>query len=143
MRRTAPLLAALAAVAVACGPSGGDAPGEGAARCETGLDVPAGFHITGSDEIRQVGWIAVRESYRDENGRALHVIVGLAGEFGEGLPAAGTLVLAGGGEARLVGEGTSWLAVWDQGGPCSQRVVGGEGFGRGGFVRVLGELGVT
>jgi hypothetical protein len=82
-------------------------------------------------------------NFRDEAGRELHAFAGIPGEFGEGLPDAGTVVLVGGEIGRLAGGvHRVWVLVWDEGGPCDPKVVLGRGFERRAFLETLERAGV-
>ena len=67
---------------------------------------------------------------------------GISGEFGEGGSFAGSFPVPGGQEARLIGRGSDWVLIWEADPPCVQRTVGGNGFRRSQFVRLLRDLGL-
>ncbi len=140
------LTAGLLALSAACG-GGGRAGGSTASpeppRCETGFKVPAGFEPAGTFEEPAPDHVGVRLDFRDDRGRELHFSAGIAGEFGEGAAVAGSLRVATGEEATLLGGGETWILVWDEAGPCATHAVIGNGFTRDGFVSVLRESGVV
>lgn len=141
--RRALRVAVLAVLAAACTGRGETAPPQTRPLCEIGFSPPSGFSPAGSDEIPQEGWIAVRMSFRDDQGHTLHLTSGLAGEFGEGMPFRRIISLADGSDARLIGEATSWLVAWETDPPCTERTIGGIGFGRNGFLRLLRAIGAA
>jgi hypothetical protein len=74
----------------------------------------------------------------------LHAFAGIPGEFGEGLPDAGTVELVGGGTGRLAGGVHEvWVLSWAEGGTCDPRVILGRGFDRRGFLELLRRAGVA
>ncbi len=113
------------------------------ARCETPFTVPPGFRLTESLEDPYPDHVGVRLGFRDRERRELHVFVGIPGEFGEGLPAAGAVSLAAGEDGRLLGADATWVLAWDSTGPCAVHAVLGNGFTRVAFLRVLEESGVV
>lgn len=81
--------------------------------------------------------------FADPAGREIHVFAGIPGEFGEGLPDHGEVTVTEGGPARLLGDGSVWVLVWDTSGACAAHAVLGNGFKRGEFLRVVKEAGVV
>jgi hypothetical protein len=142
VRRAA--LAALAAVVLGASCTGDrSAPGAGPAgkpRCEAhpGRGVE-GFVLNRTREIEEPDHVAVRKEYRDRRGRLLVYLLGLSGEVGEGLPFLREVGLVTGQPARFLGRDGNWTIVWEEGFPCSQMAVVGNGFGREDFVRALVE----
>jgi hypothetical protein len=131
---------------VACG--GGAAtrppPTSGRTTCEVSFVTPPGFERTDTFEESYPDRVGVRLGFRDEAGRELHAFAGIPGEFGEGLPDAGTVELVTGRIARLAGGVHEvWVLVWDEGGLCDPRVVLGRGFERKGFLELLERAGVV
>jgi hypothetical protein len=102
-------------------------------RCDPALQTPAGFEVTGSMEDPSGDHTGVRVDLRADGGRELHYFAGIAGEFGEGLPDRGTVTLADGSTARLVGRGTTWVLAWEGQEPCSPRIALGTGMDAEGF----------
>jgi hypothetical protein len=121
----------------------GPAPSGGPAPCGTGFTPPEGFHPTERFTERYSDHLGVRQGYRDDLGRELHVFAGIPGEFGEGLPPAGTVAVTTGQTAVLLGRNEVWVLSWDAEGPCAARAVLGHGFGRRGFLGTLQEAGVV
>jgi hypothetical protein len=71
------------------------------------------------------------------------VLVGIPGEIGEGLPAAGQLELTEGSSAELVGRDDVWIAIWDEGDRCDPRAVIGNGFTQETFEEALADAGLV
>lgn len=140
-RRARRLTAGLLALSAACG--GGSAASPEPPRCETRFTVPAGFEQTGSLEEPAPDHVGVRLDFLDGEGRELHYAVGIAGEFGEGASVAGSLRVATGEDATLLGGGQTWILVWESAGPCATHALIGNGFSRGTFIEVLRESGVV
>ncbi|MBI2237708.1 MAG: hypothetical protein HYU54_04175 [Actinobacteria bacterium] len=142
MRGAGRLAAGLLVLVAACG-GGGRAGGSTASpeppRCETRFTVPAGFEPAGTFEEPAPDHVGVRLDFRDGGGRELHFSAGIAGEFGEGAPVASSLRLATGEEATLLGDGETWILVWDEAGACATHAVIGNSFTREAFVEVLRE----
>jgi hypothetical protein len=135
----------LALLASACSGEGAAEPSRSAGRprCDVGFAVPAGFQRFESFSEPYADHLGVRLGFRDQAGRELHVFSGIPGEFGEGLPPAGSLPIVTGEQAVLLGQDQVWVLSWDTRGPCSARAVLGDGFPRPSFVRVLEEAGVV
>jgi hypothetical protein len=130
---------------VACGGGAASQPTPTSERstCEVSFVTPPGFERTDTFEEPYPDRIGVRLGFRDEAGRELHAFAGIPGEFGEGLPDAGTVVLATGRIGRLAGGvHRVWVLAWDEGGPCDPRVVLGRGFDRRAFLETLERAGV-
>lgn len=104
--------------------------------------IPAGFRSTETFEDPSADGVGVRLSFRDDQGRELHIFAGIRGEFGEGLPLASQVRLASGEEVRLLGKEETWVIAWDWGGPCGSHAVVGNGFAKQAFIDVLEESGV-
>jgi hypothetical protein len=131
---------------VACGGGAASQPPPTSDRttCEVSFVTPPGFERTDTFEESYPDRVGVRLGLRDEAGRELHAFAGIPGEFGEGLPDAGTVELVTGGIARLAGGVHEvWVLVWDEGGLCDPRVVLGRGFERSGFLELLERAGVV
>jgi hypothetical protein len=111
--------------------------------CETGFTPPEGFAQTDSFTEPYADHLGVRQGFEDDRGRELHVFAGIPGEFGEGLPPGGSVTVATGESAALLGRDQVWALVWDTEGPCSARAVLGNGFGRVEFVDSLREAGIV
>jgi hypothetical protein len=132
-------LAAFALVAVsACGGSASTPPADDPPTCEPGVAVPSGFEPLDSFEEPYDDHVGVRLGYRDEDGRELHLLVGIPGEFGEAMTSLGDLPLPGGRTADLYSgvEGV-WTAVWREDDVCDPRAVIANGFSREAFLDVL------
>lgn len=132
------LLTAILAVAAGC-----SSPGAPAVPlvCEPPLAPPAGFVQVERVESREADHVGVRTSYRSADGPELHLLAGIPGEVGEGLPMAGTVRVAGGVDARLLGADRRWVLVWGSDEVCDPYAVIGEGFDRRSFVGLLREVG--
>jgi len=127
-------LAACAGGAASTQPAGHTGPPV----CDAPFAPPAGFEPTETFKEEYPDRIGVRLGYADGGGRELHAFAGIPGEFGEGLPDAGSLKLAGGGRGRLSGGPNQvWVVTWDEGGACDPRAVLGSGFDRRAFVSIL------
>jgi hypothetical protein len=128
---------ALAACAGGVGPAAGSTPSDPPV-CDARFAPPSGFEPTERYEEEYPDRIAVRLGYADGQGRELHAFAGIPGEFGEGLPDAGSVTLAGGRFGRLSGGPNQvWVVAWEQDGPCDPRAVLGSGFDRRAFLEVL------
>lgn len=121
--------------------TGAETPGVARMRCRTEIAPPAGFAPIGTFRVREADHVGIRESYRDPEGRELHVTAGISGEFAEGGEVV-EVTLASGEPARIAGSGTDWVLLWESPPPCEQRTVGGAGFASAGFVDVLVEMGL-
>lgn len=131
---------------VACGGGAVSQPAPTSDRitCEVNFVTPPGFERTDTFEESYPDRVGVRLGFRDREGRELHAFAGIPGEFGEGLPDAGTVRLATGRTALLAGGVHEvWVLVWDEGGICDPRVVLGRGFDRSGFLELLERAGVV
>ncbi|HET7929394.1 MAG TPA: hypothetical protein VFM40_07570 [Actinomycetota bacterium] len=112
--------------------------------CEVSFVTPPGFERTDTFEERYPDRIGLRVGFRDESGRELHAFAGIPGEFGEGLPEAGTVELVGGRTGRLAGgPHRVWVLTWDEGGLCDPRAVLGRGFDQREFLDLLALAGVA
>ena len=125
----------------ACG-GGAGSPPQGAPTgqpvCDTRFAPPAGFEPTETFKEGYPDRVGVRLGYADESGRELHAFAGIPGEFGEGLPDAGTVEIVGGGAGWLSGGPNEvWVVSWEEGGACDPRAVLGSGFDRRAFLGVL------
>jgi hypothetical protein len=137
-------VAALVVAAALAGPACGrsrEAPDPGPVRCRAPLAVPDGFRVTDRMQDPHPDRIGLRLDIADDRGRELHYFSGIQGEFGEGLPDRGRLVLRDGGSAALVGGGLTWALVWTTGSPCTPAAVLGTGMGRGEFRDLLQRAG--
>ena len=123
---------------VACGGGAATQPMPTADRivCEVRFVTPPGFERTDTFEERYPDRIGVRLGFRDEAGHELHAFAGIPGEFGEGLPDAGTVELAGG-PHRV------WVLTWEEGGMCDPRAVLGRGFDQREFLDLLALAGIA
>jgi hypothetical protein len=147
VRRTAALVVGLAFLA-GCTEDRQPQPetrgSEPATRCDVRPGaVPEGFILRRTRELPQGDdRVAVREEYRDAEGRLLVYLLGVAGEVGEGLPHLGRRTLVAGGQARFLGEAPNWILAWDDEPPCSQMSIVGNGFERDEFLGLLEKAGV-
>ena len=149
MRRTrnAAVFVSSVLTLAACAGGAGSPPEAGPTSplvCDARFVPPAGFEPTETFKEKYPDRIGVRLGYADEDGRELHAFAGIPGEFGEGLPDAGTVKLAGGGSGRLSGGPNEvWVVSWDEGGLCDPRAVLGSGFDRRAFLAVLEGAGLV
>lgn len=130
----------LASLAVACGgeaSSREDAHSDGAQPCESGFTTPEGFRQTERFLDPYPDHVGIRLGFVSDDGRELHFFAGIPGEFGEGLPPAGAVVVAQGLEGPLQGSEETWVLSWRAPGPCGVRAVLGTGFTRSSFLRTL------
>jgi hypothetical protein len=111
--------------------------------CEVRFAAPTGFAPLETFEEPYPDHVGVRLGYRDDQRREFHVLVGIPGEIGEGLPAAGTLELTEARTARMMGRDRVWVVVWSEGDLCDPRAVIGNGFDRDEFVDALGDAGLA
>jgi hypothetical protein len=111
--------------------------------CEVRFAAPAGFAPLDPFEEEYRDHVGVRLGFRDPQGREFHVLVGIPGEIGEGLPAAGQLELTEGRSAELVGRDDVWIAIWDEGDRCDPRAVIGNGFTQETFKEALADAGLV
>jgi hypothetical protein len=136
------VVVSLALVVAGCTGGGGggddDATSE---RCDVPLVVPDGFDVTGGIEDPQRHHIGVRIDLAADDGAELHYFSGIAGEFGEGLPAHGRIELRGGATGIVVGSDTTWLVEWETAPPCTPTVVLANGVERRRFRELLHEAG--
>lgn len=153
---------ALALAAVSCGgaptvehegaPGVGTSPaptasaspdGTGDPRCAVlpGL-APEGFALVRRRERPQADHVGLRLSYRAPDGRRLEYLLGIPGEVGEGLPLVDELELATGLRALLLGRDQAWILVWEDGPPCGQSAIIGNGFSEDAFLQLLNATGL-
>ena len=111
--------------------------------CEVRFAAPDGFAPIETFEDDYPDHIGVRLGYRDDRRREFHVLVGIPGEIGEGLPAAGSVELAGGETGTVLGRDDVWVVVWREGDVCDPRAVIGNGFTRSEFVAALTDAGLV
>jgi hypothetical protein len=111
-------------------------------KCHQLAVAPTGFKVTETVEERYPDHIGIRITFRDDHGRLLHSFTGVPGEYGEGLPVAGSAHLASGEDVSLIGEDQTWVVAWDTGGLCGAHALIGNGFTREGFIRALKAFGV-
>lgn len=144
MRGALAVVLALTAMA-ACRPvpRGDPGPEEAGPTCEVAVRAPEGFAALTPFREEYEDHVGVRLGFRDDRGRELHAFAGIPGEFGEGLPAAGTVELGVGRTGLLSGAGRVWVVEWSQGGPCDPRAALGNGFGREGFLDALEAAGIS
>ena len=143
MRRRAPRIGLGVAVALGLAACGGTTPRDDEPeRCDVPFTVPSGFEVTGGIEDPYPDRIGVRVDMDGQGDAELHFFAGIPGEFGEGLPEAGSFPTEAGGRASLLGRDDVWVLVADGTG-CSQTAVLGSGIGRRGFVELLREAGAV
>lgn len=110
--------------------------------CELGIGSPAGFRVAESFREPYPDHVGTRVGLVSPDGRELHLFAGIPGEFGEGMPVAGSVEAAPGVDGVLRGSERTWVLTWQVPGPCGRRAALGSGFGRRGFLAVLREAGV-
>jgi hypothetical protein len=133
------LLAGMVALTV----GGCSAPDEPPVVCGVRFAAPADFDPLEPFEEEYPDHVGVRLGFRDEGGREFHVFAGIPGEFGEGLPAAGSVPLTEGRNGNLAGRVEVWVLTWEEGGPCDPRAVLGNGFTREEFDAALIDAGLA
>jgi hypothetical protein len=121
---------------------------DGAARadrpvCEVRFAAPSGFAPIETFEEPYPDHVGVRLGFRDADRRQFHVLAGIPGEIGEGLPPGGTLRLTEDRTGELVGRDPVWVVVWSEGDRCDPRAVIGDGFTRETFVAALEDAGLV
>ena len=129
--------------ATAFGLGGCDASDDPPVMCGVRFAAPAGFEPLEPFEEQYPDHVGVRLGFRDVRGREFHVFAGIPGEFGEGLPAAGSVALTEGRIGRLAGRAEVWVLTWEEGGLCDPRAVLGNGFTREGFRAALIDAGLA
>ena len=143
MRRALARIVPVVALTAALTGGGSDAADDaGPERCDVPFTVPDGFEATGGIEDPYEDRVGVRVDMEADGGRELHFFAGIPGEFGEGLPLAGSLPTAAGGEGALLGDDDVWVFRVDGEG-CSQTAVLGSGLDRRDFVAMLREVGAV
>ncbi|MGQ0668463.1 MAG: hypothetical protein ACT4PO_02120 [Actinomycetota bacterium] len=146
MRRVIPSLAVGVAFLVTACPGGesdrAPVPESSVQACRVDVTPPPEFRLQNTIRRSESDHVGIRRSFVDAAGRVLHFFSGISGEFGEGMSVAGSLTVAGGEEARLLGVGQDWVLVWSSSGPCAAQAVIGNGFARGEFLQVLEASGV-
>jgi hypothetical protein len=111
-------------------------------KCGALAVAPSGFKVTETVEERYPDHIGIRITFRDDRGRRLHSFTGVPGEYGEGLPVAGSAHLASGEDVSLIGKDQTWVIAWDTGGLCGTHALIGNGFTKEGFIKALKVSGV-
>jgi hypothetical protein len=130
----------LAALAVACtreASSHDEASADEERTCQAGFTTPEGFQQTESLRDPYPDHVGIRLGFVSDDGRELHYFAGIPGEFGEGLPSAGDVMVAQGLEGPLQGGRRTWVLSWHAPGPCGARAVLGTGFTRAAFLQTL------
>ena len=149
MRLTHRLVGSVVCLAVAVTACAGSSdPSEGSPHddiptCEPGFATPHGFRQTEVFEDPYVDHVGIRLGFTSDDGRELHFFAGIPGEFGEGLPVAGSVEAAGGIEGSLQGSATTWVLTWRAPGPCGIRAVLGSGFAKSAFLDTLERAGIV
>lgn len=131
------LLASLATACAGEASSHDEASPDVAQPCEAGFTTPEGFRQTERFLDPYPDHVGIRLGFVSDDGRELHYFAGIPAEFGEGLPPAGTVVVAQGLEGPLEGSEETWVLSWRAPGPCGVRAVLGTGFTRSSFLRTL------
>jgi hypothetical protein len=111
--------------------------------CGVRFAAPAGFDPLEPFEEQYADHVGVRLGFRDDRGREFHVFAGIPGEFGEGLPAAGSVALTEGRSGNLAGRAEVWVLTWEEGGRCDPRAVLGNGFTREEYRAALADAGLA
>jgi hypothetical protein len=111
--------------------------------CNVRFAAPAAFEPLEPFEEEYPDHVGVRLGFRDDREREFHVFAGIPGEFGEGLPPAGSVGLTGGRNGSLAGRALVWVLTWEEGGPCDPRAVLGNGFSREEFHAALVDAGLA
>ena len=142
MIRRVPLLLLLVALS-GCGGSERDVPVDDRPVCEVRFAAPSGFAPLETFEEQYPDHVGVRLGFRDDERREFHVLVGIPGEFAEGLPVLGDVALSENRTGVLVGRDEVWIVTWDEGDLCDPRAVIGSGFTQSGFVDALEAAGLA
>lgn len=138
------VLVVLVGLAACSGSDGGEPSGP--AMCELAFTPPSGFEaLEDVFEEEYPDHVGVRFGFRDAERREVHVLVGIPGEIGEGLPVVGEVALTGGGTASLrAGPHGVWIVVWEEGDRCDPRAVIANGFEeRSEFLDALADAGIA
>lgn len=98
-----------------------------------------GFALHRSREIRYRTHVALREEYRDVEGRRLFYLRGVVGEMGEGAGEFEPVTLVDGTPATFFGREDAWGIFWEGRHPCPQMAVIGNGIGRRDFIGLMVE----
>jgi hypothetical protein len=133
----------LVAGATAFALGGCTAPDEPRVVCGVRFAAPAGFDPLEPFEEQYADHVGLRLGFRDVGGREFHVFAGIPGEFGEGLPAAGSVPLTEGRSGKLAGRAEVWVLTWEERGRCDPRAVLGNGFTREEFQAALADAGLA
>lgn len=136
-------LALLLVALAGCGASGPDATADDRPVCEVRFAAPSGFAPLEPFEEPYPDHVGVRLGFRDDERREFHVLVGIPGEFAEGLSVVGDLALSEGRTGVLVGRDDVWIVTWDEGDLCDPRAVIGNGFTQDGFEDALEDAGLA
>jgi hypothetical protein len=102
-----------------------------------------GFMLVKTQQIDEGEHVAIREEYRDREGRRLYYLLGVFGEIGEGLSARRELELVNGERGTFLGREANWILVYEDEFPCPQVAVVGNGFRRGDFLDLLVDAGIV
>jgi hypothetical protein len=100
------------------------------------------FALHETQEVRYRTHVALREEYRDANGRRLFYLLGVVGEMGEGPGEFEPVTLADGTPATFFGQREGWGVFWASEHPCPQMAVIGNRMGREEFIGLMQEAGV-
>jgi hypothetical protein len=111
--------------------------------CDVRFAAPTGYAPIETFEDPYPDHVGVRLGFEDEGGRQFHVLSGIPGEIGEGLPAAGEVAMSEGRTGEFVGRDEVWVVVWQEGDVCDPRAVIGDGFSRSEFEDLLGQAGLA
>lgn len=136
-------LVSLAMVLAAACSGSDDAPPAERPICEVRFAAPSGFGPLETFEEEYPDHIGVRLGFGDDEQREFHVLAGIPGEIGEGLPDAGELGLTEGRTGALLGREEIWVLTWREDDRCDPRVVIGNGFTRAGFLAALVDAGLA
>ncbi len=146
LRAAAALLVLAALGATGCTRQAADADdrpdGPSVPTCEPGFSTPAGFERTESHRDPYEDHVGIRLGFVAQDGREIHYLAGIPGEFGEGLPVVGSVEAADGVTGTLQGRDDTWVLTWRGPGPCGVRAVIGYPFTRRAFLDTLERAGV-
>ena len=141
MIRRLPLVLLLFALS-GCGGADAEGPSDERPVCEVRFAAPSGFAPLEPFEEQYPDHVGVRLGFRDGRQREFHVLVGIPGEFAEGLPEVGELALSEGRTGFLVGKDEVWIVTWDESDLCDPRAVIGNGLAHDEFIDALTEAGL-
>ena len=111
--------------------------------CMAAIPPIPGFHEVSRDTVPQGGIAGLRIYYQAKAGQRLVYTSGVLTDMFETAPVVDGLKLSWGGTASLFQQGKNrWILFWYEDNACHQYTIGGEGFSRVTFVKMLQDAGV-